>query len=83
VKPYRLITTHDPTQTWAEGEMRYYETLLEAANAFVKTPDPYKIINWDDGHQARDLTPREDQLVRNVAQKLGYEIVVEDYDDAA
>ena len=34
--PYRLITTDDPTRTLGQGEVRYFRTLVQAANAFVK-----------------------------------------------
>jgi hypothetical protein len=42
--PYRLITTDDPAKTLGQGEVRYFASMLEAANAFVK--DPSRSRRW-------------------------------------
>ena len=72
--PYRLITTDDPCKTLAQGEVRYFATLIDAANAFVKAEEPYKTVVYDDGCTARDLNRDEQRLLENVCSKLGYEI---------
>jgi len=71
---YRLITTDDPCRTFGEGDMRYFATMLDAANAFVKADEPYKVIVYDDGCTARELNGDEQRLLENVCAKLGYEI---------
>jgi hypothetical protein len=38
--PYRLITTDDPTRTLGQGAVRYFRTLVQAANAFVNGLEP-------------------------------------------
>jgi hypothetical protein len=76
--PYRLISTDDPGQTLGEaldaGGVRYFPTILEAANAFAKSEAPFKTVVFDDGHQARHLTADEERLVENVCTKLGLEV---------
>jgi hypothetical protein len=74
VRPYRLITTDDPCKTLAQGDMRHYATLIEAANAFVKAEEPLKTVIYDDGCQARELNGDECRLLENVAAKLGFHI---------
>jgi hypothetical protein len=54
--------------------VRYFETMIEAANAFVKAAEPYKTVLYDDGCQARHLTGDENRLLENVAAKLGYDV---------
>jgi hypothetical protein len=43
---WRLISTDDPVRTLGEavdaGDVRYYPTLIEAANAFTKSEAPFK-----------------------------------------
>jgi hypothetical protein len=73
-RPYRLITTDDPDKTLGEGDMRYYKTVLAAANAMVKSPAPFKTIIFDDGCVARDLDDREQQMVEHVCGLLGYDL---------
>ena len=73
-KPYRLITTDDPCRTFGQGDVRYFDTLIAAANAFFKAAEPYRTIIHDNGHLARELNRAEWQLVENVAAKLGYEV---------
>ena len=72
--PYRLITTDDPCKTLGQGEVRYFASMLDAANAFVKAAEPYKTIVYDDGCRARELTRDESRLLENVAAKLGYDV---------
>jgi hypothetical protein len=72
--PYRLITTDDPCKTLGQGEVRYFASMLDAANAFLKCEEPYKAIVFDDGCRARHLTGDENRLLENVAAKLGYEV---------
>jgi hypothetical protein len=72
--PYRLITTDDPERTFGEGDMRYFATMLDAANAFVKATEPYKTIVYDDGCVARELDGRERGLLEAVCDMLGYDL---------
>jgi hypothetical protein len=76
--PYRLISTDDPTRTLGEavdaGDVRYFPTILDAANAFAKSEAPFKTVVYDDGDHARDLTADEERLVENVCLKLGLEV---------
>jgi len=74
-RPYRLIVTDDPCKTLGQGEVRYFATMIEAANAFVKAEEPYRTVLYDDGCQARHLNGDENRLLENVAAKLGYEVV--------
>ena len=71
---YRLITTDDPCRTLGEGEVRYFASMIEAANAFVKVAEPFKTIIYDDGCQARELNRNEQRLLENVCAKLGYDL---------
>jgi len=73
-RPYRLITTDDPCKTLAQGDTRYFATLIEAANEFAKSPEPYKTIVYDDGCTARELNRAESLLLENVCGKLGYQV---------
>jgi 5-methylcytosine-specific restriction endonuclease McrA len=76
--PYRVLSTEDPNRTLGEaveaGDVRYFPTLIEAANAFAKSEAPFKTVVFDDGHQARDLTATEERLLANVCAKLGLEV---------
>lgn len=76
--PYRLLTTHDPARTLGEaseaGDVRYFATMIEAANALANTEAPFKTVIFDDGHQARDLTADEGRLLEAVCAKLGYDV---------
>jgi hypothetical protein len=76
--PFRLISTDDPDRTLGEavdvGNVRYFPTIIDAANAFAKSEAPFKRVVYDDGHQARDLTADEERLVENVCTKLGLEV---------
>jgi len=71
VKPYRLIVTHDPDQTFGQGEMRYYQSLIEATNAFVKAREPFKTVIFDDGHEARELNNRGAAATRERLRQAG------------
>ena len=72
--PYRLIVTDDPCKTLAHGEVRYFASMIDAANAFVKAAEPYKTVIYDDGCTARELNGDEQRLLENVCAKLGYDV---------
>jgi hypothetical protein len=74
-KPYKLITTTDPARTLGEGTMHHYATCLAASNAFAKSTAPHKTVVYDDGHMVRDLNEREQQLLIDVCDMLGLEVV--------
>jgi hypothetical protein len=40
--PYRLIVTDDPCRTLAQGEARYFASMIDAANAFANATEPYR-----------------------------------------
>ena len=72
---YRLIVTDDPELTLGESQVvSEHETMLEAANAFVKHESRYRQIVWDDGAHARELDSREQGLLEHVCNKLGYDV---------
>jgi hypothetical protein len=73
-RPYRLIVTDDPCKTLAQGEVRYFAQMLDAANAFVKAAEPFKTVAYDDGCCARELDRDEQRLLENVCAKLGYDV---------
>jgi len=73
-RPYRLITTDDPTRTLGKGDVRYFRTLVQAANAFVKAPAPFRQIIYDDGCEARELDDNEARFLKNVCELLGYDL---------
>jgi hypothetical protein len=73
-RPYRLITTDDPCRTLAQGEVRYFASMIDAANAFVKATEPFKTVIYDDGCEARELNRDEQRLLENVCAKLGYDV---------
>jgi hypothetical protein len=73
-RPYKLVATDDPNTTLGKGEIRHYPTMLDAANAFVKHPAPFKQIIYDDGCVARELEDREQQLLEHVCGLLGYDV---------
>ena len=54
--------------------MRYFASMIEAANAFAKIAAPFKTIVYDDGCHARELDRREQRLLENVCAKLGYDV---------
>lgn len=70
----RLITTDDPCRTLAQGEVRYFAAMIDAANAFVKATEPYKTVIYDDGCTARELNRDEQRLLENVCSMLGYDV---------
>jgi hypothetical protein len=72
--PYRLITSDDPCRTLAQGEMRYFARIIDAANAFAKATEPYKQIIFDDGCTARELNRSEQLLLEAVCGMLGYDV---------
>ena len=77
-RPYRLLTTDDPERTFGEaleaGDVTYHQTMLDAANAFVKATEPFKIVIFDDGCEARELNADEQRLLENVCEMLGHEL---------
>jgi hypothetical protein len=73
-RPYRLITTDDPTRTLGQGEVRYFRTLVQAANAFVNAPAPFRQIVYDDGCTARDLDDDEQRFLETVCNMLGHDL---------
>ena len=73
-RPYKLITTDNPNQTLGEGTISHYATMLKAANAFVNADAPYRQVIYDDGRTARQLNRREQQLLEDVCDMLGYEV---------
>ena len=56
---HRLITSDDPCKSLAQGEVRYFASMLDVAKAFAKTPEPYKQIVYDDGCEVRHLNRDE------------------------
>ena len=72
--PYRLIVTDDPCKTLAQGDVRYFGSMLDAANAFAKATEPFKTVIYDDGCVARELNAREQRLLEHVCAKLGYDV---------
>jgi hypothetical protein len=60
--------------TLGEGNIRHFPTVLAAANALVKAPEPYKQIIYDNGEEARELNEREQQMLEHVCRLLGYEV---------
>ena len=71
---YRLITTDDPAHMFREGEVRFFDSMLDAANAFATETAPYKTVLYDDGCQARELDGREQRLLEKVCDLHGLEI---------
>jgi hypothetical protein len=73
-RPYKLITTNDPSLTLGEGNIRHFPTVLAAANALVKAPEPYRQVIYDNGVEARELDQREQALLERVCSMLGYDV---------
>jgi hypothetical protein len=73
-RPYRLIVTDDPCKTLAQGEVRYFAAMIDAANAFAKAAEPYKTVIYDDGCCARELNAAEQRLLEHVCAMLGYDV---------
>jgi hypothetical protein len=74
VTPYRLIVTDVPCKTLGQGEVRYFASMLDAANAFAKATEPYKTVIYDDGCTARELNRDEQRMLENVCNMLGYDV---------
>ena len=72
--PYRLITSDDSCKTLAQGDVRYFASMIEAANAFAKATEPLKNVIYDDGCEARHLNADEQRLLENVCNMLGYDV---------
>jgi hypothetical protein len=73
-RPYRLIVSDSACKTLAQGEVRCFARLIDAANAFVKAPEPYKQIVYDDGCEARHLNRDEQWMLESVCGFLGYDV---------
>jgi hypothetical protein len=73
-RPYRLIVTDDPCKTLGQGEVRYFRTLVQAANAFVNAPAPFRQIVYDDGCTARELDENEQLFLEMVCNPLGHDL---------
>ena len=73
-RPYRLITTDDPCKTLGQGEVRHFARILDAANALVKAPEPFKTVIYDDGCTARELNRDEQWMLESVCRILGYDV---------
>jgi hypothetical protein len=69
-----LITTDDPCRTLAQGDVRYFAAMIDAANAFVKATEPYKTVIYDDGCTARELNRDEQWMLESVCRILGYDV---------
>lgn len=77
MKPWKLITTDDPSRTLGEGTILHYPTLEAAADAFVKVGETlFATVIYDDGCVARELTDDEQRLLEHLADML--ELDVED-----
>jgi hypothetical protein len=74
IRPWKVITTSNPQQTLGDAEISDHPTLIEACNAFVRDPAPFKQIVFDDGERARELAPREEQFLANVCNMLGWDV---------
>jgi hypothetical protein len=73
-RPYRLITTDDPCKTLGQGDVRHFARIIDAANAFVKAPEPFKTVIYDDGCTARELNRDETWMLESVCRILGYDV---------
>jgi hypothetical protein len=71
---YRLIVSDDGCKTLAQGEVRHFASMLDAANAFAKATEPFKTVIFDDGCTARHLNGDEQRLLENVCNMLGYDV---------
>jgi hypothetical protein len=74
MRPYKLIVTTNTDQTLGHGTITHHATMLDAANAFVNTDAPYRQVIYDDGRVARELDRREQRLLEDVCDMLGYEV---------
>ena len=74
LSPYRLIVTDDPSRTLAQGEVRYFATVLDAAKAFVRAEEPYKQIVYDDGCEVRWLNRDEQWMLESVCGFHGFDV---------
>ena len=74
LRPWKLITTDDPTKPLRAGTRRHFGSLLGAANAFAADPAPFRTVIYDDGCHARELSAREQQFVDDVCDLLGLEV---------
>lgn len=66
-RAYAVVTTHDASLTLGEGDIRRFESILEASKALVHSTAPYCAIVYDDGHhEARELNDRETAVLDRV-----------------
>jgi hypothetical protein len=77
--PFRVIVSDSPCRTLAEGQVRHYPTMLQAAKAFAKAAEPFKQIVFDDGHEARWLTRSEQWMLESVCGFHGLDVEERDY----
>jgi hypothetical protein len=61
-------------QELAQGEVRHFASMIDAANAFAKATEPFKNVIYDDGCTARHLNRDEQRLLESVCRVLGYEV---------
>ena len=72
-RAYRLITSDDPCKTLAQGEVRSFARIIDAANAFAQATEPFKQIVFDDGSHARELNRDETWMLESVCRFHGYD----------
>ena len=48
-RPYRLIVTDDPCKTLAQGEVRYFASMLEAGNGISRRESSRELLPQPDG----------------------------------
>lgn len=73
--PYVLLTADSEAEADAGVPAHsHHSQFVDAINAFVHNPAPYKTIVYDDGHQVRDLNAREEALLKHACSMLGVEV---------
>jgi hypothetical protein len=73
-RPYRLIVSDSACKTLAQGEVRHFARIIDAATAFAKAEEPFRQIIFDDGCTARHLNRGEQWMVESVCRFLGYDV---------
>lgn len=63
-----------PVQDAGPGGVRYFASMIDAANAFVKATEPFKTVVYDDGCTVRHLNADELRLLENVCNMLGHDL---------
>jgi hypothetical protein len=75
---YDVHFTDDPDTELGDSDRKTYRTLVAAAAKFATLNTPYKqLVYVSDCGEARWLNNREQRFVRDVAAKLGREVVDE------